>query len=89
MIVILLPQFAVLICYAHIEFQLALPCDENRKEQLFSSFARTGHPANKFIWGNLITLRDNVDDDKLYEELHKFRKRHYSAHRMKLAIQVT
>ncbi|XP_012524901.1 nardilysin isoform X2 [Monomorium pharaonis] len=69
------------------EFQLALPCDDNRKEQLFSSFARTGHPANKFIWGNLITLRDNVDDDKLYEELHKFRERHYSAHRMKLAIQ--
>ncbi|XP_018360056.1 PREDICTED: nardilysin-like isoform X1 [Trachymyrmex cornetzi] len=69
------------------EFQLALPCDENRKEQLFSSFARTDHPANKFIWGNLITLRDNIHDDKLYEELHKFRKRHYSAHRMKLAIQ--
>ncbi|XP_011881239.1 PREDICTED: nardilysin isoform X2 [Vollenhovia emeryi] len=69
------------------EFQLALPCDENRKEQLFSSFARTGHPANKFIWGNLVTLRDNVDDDKLYEELHKFRERHYSAHRMTLAIQ--
>ncbi|XP_018344745.1 PREDICTED: nardilysin-like isoform X2 [Trachymyrmex septentrionalis] len=69
------------------EFQLALPCDENRKEQLFSSFARNDHPANKFIWGNLITLRDNVQDDKLYEELHKFRKRHYSAHRMKLAVQ--
>lgn len=82
-------QLAVLIRHAHIEFQLALPCDENRKEQLFSSFARTGHPANKFIWGNLVTLRDNVDDDKLYEELHKFRERHYSAHRMKLAIQVT
>ncbi|KYN03878.1 Nardilysin [Cyphomyrmex costatus] len=69
------------------EFQLALPCDENRKEQLFSSFARADHPASKFIWGNLITLRDNIHDDKLYEELHKFRERHYSAHRMKLAIQ--
>ncbi|XP_018310444.1 nardilysin-like [Mycetomoellerius zeteki] len=69
------------------EFQLALSYDENRKEQLFSSFARTNHPANKFTWGNLITLRDNVHDDKLYEELHKFRNRHYSAHRMKLAIQ--
>ena len=78
-----------MICHTYVEFQLALPCDENRKEQLFSSFAQTGHPANKFIWGNLITLRDNVHDDKLYEELHKFRERHYSAHRMKLAIQVT
>ncbi|XP_072762300.1 nardilysin [Anoplolepis gracilipes] len=69
------------------EFQLASPYDDNRKEQLFSSFARAGHPASKFIWGNLITLRDNVDDDTLYTELHKFREYHYSAHRMKLAIQ--
>ncbi|XP_011631723.2 nardilysin-like [Pogonomyrmex barbatus] len=69
------------------EFQLALPNDENRKEQLFSSFAQTGHPASKFVWGNLVTLRDNVHDDKLYEELHKFRERHYSAHRMRLAVQ--
>ncbi|CAL1679211.1 unnamed protein product [Lasius platythorax] len=69
------------------EFQSGLPYDENRNEQLFSSFARAGHPARKFIRGNLITLRDNVDDDKLYTELHKFRERHYSANRMKLAIQ--
>lgn len=72
----------------YVEFQSALPYDDNRKEQLFSSFARDGHPANKFIWGNLITLRDNVEDNKLYAELHKFREYHYSAHRMKLAIQV-
>ncbi|KAF7385820.1 hypothetical protein HZH66_011662 [Vespula vulgaris] len=69
------------------EFQMALPSDLYRKEQLFCSFARPDHPARKFTWGNLITLRDNVTDDKLYEELHKFRERHYSAHRMKLAIQ--
>ncbi|KYN11880.1 Nardilysin, partial [Trachymyrmex cornetzi] len=71
------------------EFQLALPNDDIRKAQLMASLARIGHPVNKFTCGNLITLRDNVDDDKLYEELHKFRKRHYSAHRMKLAIQAT
>lgn len=69
------------------EFQMALPSDLYRKEQLFCSFARTDHPATKFIWGNLVTLRDNVTDAKLYEELHKFRERHYSAHRMKLAVQ--
>ncbi|CAL7942606.1 unnamed protein product [Xylocopa violacea] len=69
------------------EFQMALPSDFSRKEQLFCSFARPNHPATKFSWGNLVTLRDNVTDDKLYEELHKFRERHYSAHRMKLAIQ--
>ncbi|XP_017752516.1 PREDICTED: nardilysin-like isoform X2 [Eufriesea mexicana] len=69
------------------EFQMALPSDFCREEQLFSSFAQLNHPATKFSWGNLITLRDNVTDEKLYEELHKFRERHYSAHRMKLAIQ--
>ncbi|EZA59550.1 Nardilysin [Ooceraea biroi] len=69
------------------EFQLAVPDDENRKEQLFSTFARAGHPAGKFVWGNLVTLRDNVDDDVLYAELHKFRERHYSANRMTLTIQ--
>ncbi|KAG7214075.1 hypothetical protein KM043_001439 [Ampulex compressa] len=69
------------------EFQMALPSDLYRKEQLFCSFARPHHPATKFTWGNLVTLRDNVTDEKLYEELHKFRERHYSAHRMKLAIQ--
>ena len=69
------------------EFQFAMLNDNNRKNQLISSFARADHPVSKFTWGNLITLRDNVDDDKLYTELHKFRDRHYSAHRMKLAIQ--
>ncbi|XP_043259344.1 nardilysin-like isoform X2 [Colletes gigas] len=69
------------------EFQMALPSDIDRKEQLFCSFARPNHPVTKFSWGNLITLRDNVTDEKLYAELHKFRERHYSAHRMKLAIQ--
>lgn len=67
---------------------MALPSDFCREEQLFSSFAQLNHPARKFSWGNLITLRDNVTDEKLYEELHKFRERHYSAHRMKLTIQV-
>ncbi|XP_012257789.2 nardilysin-like [Athalia rosae] len=69
------------------EFQMSLPSDFYRKEQLFCSLAQPGHPATKFCWGNLVTLRDNVTDEKLYEELHKFRRRHYSAHRMTLAIQ--
>lgn len=67
---------------------MALPSDSNRKEQLFCSLARKNHPATKFSWGNLITLRDNIDEDELYLELHKFRERHYSAHRMTLAVQV-
>lgn len=75
--------------FIHTEFQMALPSDFSRKEQLFSSFARPNHPVTKFSWGNLVTLRDNVSDENLYEELHKFRERHYSAHRMKLSIQVS
>lgn len=66
---------------------MALPSDSYRKEQLLSSLSQPNSPVNKFLWGNLITLRDNVDEDKLYELVHEFRKRHYSAHRMTLAIQ--
>ncbi|KZC14573.1 Nardilysin [Dufourea novaeangliae] len=69
------------------EFQMALPSDDYRKEQLFCSFAKSNHPATKFTWGNLVTLRDNIEDEKLYKQVHKFRERHYSAHRMKLSIQ--
>ncbi|KAJ8952795.1 hypothetical protein NQ318_008112 [Aromia moschata] len=69
------------------EFQIALPSDSSRKEQLLCSFAKTESPVNSFSWGNLITLRDNISDDKLYEGVHEFRKRHYSAHRMTIAIQ--
>ncbi|XP_014476747.1 PREDICTED: nardilysin-like isoform X2 [Dinoponera quadriceps] len=69
------------------EFQIALSADSNRKVQLQCSFAYDGHPVRKFGWGNLSTLRDNVSKDKLYQELHNFRERHYSAHRMRLAIQ--
>lgn len=69
------------------EFQIALPKDFYRKEQLLCSLANKNSPVNSFSWGNLITLRDNISDDQLYESLHKFRKRHYSSHRMTLAIQ--
>ncbi|XP_017771798.1 PREDICTED: nardilysin-like isoform X2 [Nicrophorus vespilloides] len=69
------------------EFQMAIPSDSYRKEQLLTSFFNPSVPVNQFSWGNLITLKDNVDDDKLYKALHEFRKRHYSAHRMTLCIQ--
>lgn len=67
---------------------MALPSDTYRKEQLLASFATEQSPVNTFTWGNLITLRDNVSEDELYNGVHEFRKRHYSAHRMTLAIQV-
>lgn len=66
---------------------MALPSDESRRWQILASFAPPDHPAGKFFWGNLTTLRDNVDDDTLYEKVHEFRKRYYSAHRMTVAVQ--
>ncbi|KAG5339105.1 NRDC protein, partial [Acromyrmex heyeri] len=71
----------------NIEFQISLFNDKSRYEQLFSSFAQTGHPANMFSVDYLIKLRTNVDYDKLFNVLDRFKKRHYSAHRMKLAIR--
>ncbi|KYQ58485.1 Nardilysin, partial [Trachymyrmex zeteki] len=67
------------------EFQF-VPCAKNKQKQPLSSFAETD-PANKFIWDNFMTFSNNIDDDKLYEELHKFKNCHYSADRMKIAIQ--
>ncbi|XP_026314259.1 nardilysin-like [Hyposmocoma kahamanoa] len=70
------------------EFAIASPSDSNRKDQLISSLFPPGHPARTFTWGNLKSLRDDInDDEKLYQAAHEFRKRHYSAHRMTVAIQ--
>ncbi|KYM98613.1 Nardilysin [Cyphomyrmex costatus] len=69
------------------EFQVALFCTKNIRELLFSSFARTGHPANKFTGDDLKQLICNVNYNKVCKELYKFKKRHYSAHRMKLVLQ--
>ncbi|GBP39357.1 Nardilysin [Eumeta japonica] len=71
-----------------LEFAIAAPSDSNRKDQLLSSVFPEGHPARTFTWGNLRSLRDEVgDDEKLYKAAHEFRRRHYSAHRMTLAVQ--
>lgn len=66
---------------------MSLPSDTSRKEQLMGSLAKQGHPAKKFLWGNMKTLRDDIDDEVLYRRVHEFHKRHYSAHRMTLAVQ--
>ncbi|PSN38436.1 Nardilysin [Blattella germanica] len=69
------------------EFQMSVTSDETRREQLLCSLANPENPTRKFTWGNLITLRDNVTDDNLYKAVHEFRNKHYSAHRMTLAVQ--
>ncbi|CAG5044107.1 unnamed protein product [Parnassius apollo] len=70
------------------EFAIASPSDSNRKDQLLSSLFPEGHPARTFTWGNLRSLKDDLqDDEKLHRAAHEFRKRHYSAHRMTVAVQ--
>lgn len=71
------------------EYQLARPSDANRKEMLFGSLARPGHPMGKFFWGNAETLKhepkkNNIDT---YTRLREFRMRYYSAHYMTLVVQ--
>ncbi|XP_064292725.1 nardilysin-like isoform X2 [Plodia interpunctella] len=70
------------------EFALATPSDTNRKDQLLSSLFPEGHPARTFTWGNIRSLKDDInDDEKLHRAAHEFRRRHYSAHRMTVAVQ--
>ncbi|XP_043305294.1 nardilysin [Cervus canadensis] len=71
------------------EYQLARPSDANRKEMLFGSLARPGHPMGKFFWGNAETLkhepkRNNTDT---HARLREFWIRYYSAHYMTLVVQ--
>lgn len=69
------------------EFSSKLNSQDVRREQLITKFVEPSHPASMFAWGNLRTLKNNIDDDILYERVHEFRRRHYSAHRMYVCIQ--
>ncbi|KOB77283.1 putative metalloendopeptidase, partial [Operophtera brumata] len=70
------------------EFAIASPSNSNRKDQLLCSLFPETHPARTFTWGNLKSLRDDVgDDERLHRAAHDFRKRHYSANRMTVAVQ--
>lgn len=69
------------------EFQTNKNRFSSRREQLLASLGRDDHPCSLFSWGNLETLKDNITDDELYQALHEFQQRHYSAHRMHFAVQ--
>lgn len=58
-----------------------------RLEQLLASMGQADHPSRIFGWGNSKTLKEGITDDDLYERVHEFRRRHYSAHRMYLCVQ--
>lgn len=61
--------------------------EDVRREQLLASIGQPKHPSSIFPWGNLETLKQNIDDDALYQKVHEFRNRHYSAHRMYVCLQ--
>ncbi|XP_041827551.1 nardilysin-like [Melanotaenia boesemani] len=71
------------------EYQLAKPSDSHRKEMLFGSLAKPGHPMGKFCWGNAETLKEEPKKKKInvYKRLRAFWKKYYSAHYMTLAVQ--
>ncbi|KAM8789413.1 nardilysin isoform 2-T2 [Rhynchonycteris naso] len=71
------------------EYQLARPSDANRKEMLFGSLARPGHPMGKFFWGNADTLKHDPKKNNIdtYTRLREFWIRYYSAHYMTLVVQ--
>ncbi|XP_076010587.1 nardilysin b [Genypterus blacodes] len=71
------------------EYQLARPSDSHRKEMLFGSLAKPGHPMGKFCWGNAQTLKHEPREKQIntYQRLRDFWKRHYSAHYMTLTVQ--
>ncbi|XP_011068692.1 PREDICTED: nardilysin-like [Acromyrmex echinatior] len=69
------------------ELRIVSSSYRNRIEQLFSFFALPGHPANMFPKDSFMQLYHRVDDNMLFEEMVKFKIRHYSAHRIKFVIQ--
>ncbi|XP_068246780.1 nardilysin-like [Palaemon carinicauda] len=71
----------------HSEFQMALPEDACRVQQLFAGFAAENHPMGKFTWGNETTLNVEIPDEELHKKLHDLRLRFYSARNMTLALQ--
>ncbi|XP_066479934.1 nardilysin [Tiliqua scincoides] len=71
------------------EYQLARPSDANRREMLFGSLAKSGHPMKKFFWGNADTLKHEPKQNNIdtYTRLREFWQRYYSAQYMTLVVQ--
>ncbi|XP_016985486.1 nardilysin [Drosophila rhopaloa] len=69
------------------EFQQIAQDDETRRDQLLASLATKGFPHGTFAWGNMKSLKENVDDGELHKVLHEIRKEHYGANRMYVCLQ--
>lgn len=69
------------------EFQTRVDHEFIRMEYLLATFATPGHPSSSFVCGNSKTLKEDIDDDLLYEKVHEFRRQYYESERMAVAIQ--
>lgn len=69
------------------EFASKKNSQDIRRGQLLSMLGPQSHPSSLFADGNLATLKNNIEDVVLYQKVHDFRKRHYSAHRMYVCLQ--
>lgn len=69
------------------EFSMKKNGDLIRLGHILASIGQPSHPSTTFSCGNQKTLKDNIDDDTLYEKVHAFRTKHYSAHRMYVCVQ--
>ncbi|XP_008470058.1 nardilysin-like [Diaphorina citri] len=69
------------------EFQSSILNDTCRLEQLLATACTKENPAGKFVWGNLETLKNTVDENELYAALRNLQKTHYVANHMTLALQ--
>ncbi|KYM98615.1 Nardilysin [Cyphomyrmex costatus] len=71
------------------EFQNTLErASYGRDIPLLAYFAHTDHPVKQSL-DRFKKMQENLDYTKLYEELQKFTKCYYSAHRIKLVIQAS
>lgn len=69
------------------EFQNNISDDTIRANEFCASLANG--PVNLFGWGNLKTLKDGTDIDKLNATVHAFRRKHYIANRMHVCVEST
>uniref|UniRef100_A0A131Z3S2 Metalloprotease n=1 Tax=Rhipicephalus appendiculatus TaxID=34631 RepID=A0A131Z3S2_RHIAP len=71
------------------EFQLVLPSDSCRLQQLLGSVAREKHPMRKFMWGNTTSLKKLPEKGgiNVHAALRTFFEQHYNPAVMTLAVQ--
>lgn len=68
------------------EFQMAMAKDSKRMEAFYRTFIFENHPTGCFDYGNLQSLKHDIDDDELYDAVREFFDK-YIANNMTLSIQ--